>query len=143
MSASSPVLVGPRRFQWNAGGWFGPSIGSSAWMVVTAYFLASQQQPALALLPASGFVILQIAAVMLWLLRGRIYPFTALMTLLGIFAIVLPAVWISVSLTASPAALAAMNWPRSFWVTALVCGMVPFLMLWFLVLELSTPPAAR
>ena len=48
MTTSTKSLVGPGRFQWNVGGWFGASLGGSAWMIVTAGFLLFHDQPALA-----------------------------------------------------------------------------------------------
>ena len=138
---TSPIqpLRGPRRFQWNAGGWFGAALGSSAWMIVTAGVLIFHDQRALALIPTITFAIVVAASVFLWGRRARIYPFTALMTLLCLLAVALPVVWIVVSTGAAPEALAAMNWPASTWATALAVLLVPVLVIWFVVLERSTP----
>jgi hypothetical protein len=140
MTACSKSLVGPGRFQWNAGGWFGSSIGSSAWMVVTSCFLAFHNQLTLALVPAVVFTIVLLASLLFWALRDRIYPFTALMALLGLLAIAIPLIWIVVSSYGSPAARAAMNWPVSTWTTIVVSSIAPVLMLWFLFLERSALP---
>jgi hypothetical protein len=137
MTMSSRPLVGPGRFQWNAGGWFGSSLGSSAWMIVTSYLLVFHNQPSLGLVPAVGFAIVLFASLLLWARRDRIYPFPAMMGLLGLLAVAIPLVWIVVSSNGSPAALAAMNWPASTWPTVLVCAIAPALMIWFLVLERS------
>ena len=90
MAQANKPLSGPRRFQWNAGGWFGASLGSSAWMVVTSCFVAVHDQPLLAFIPAVGFTIVLIASLTLWARRNHIYPFTAMMWLLGLIAIVMP-----------------------------------------------------
>ena len=137
MTTSSRSLVGPGRFQWNAGGWFGSSLGGSAWMIVTSCFLVFHNQPTLALLPAIGFAIVLFASLLLWARRDRIYPFHGLMALLGLLAIAIPLVAIVVPSYGSPAALAAMNWPASTWQTVLVCAIAPALMIWFLFLERS------
>ena len=137
MTMSSRPLVGPGRFQWNTGGWFGSSLGSSAWMIVISCFLVFYDQRTLALVPAVGFAIVLFASLLLWARRDRIYPFPAMMGLLGLLAIAIPLVWITVSLSGSPEALAKMNWPSSIWPTVLVCAIAPALMIWFLVLERS------
>ena len=140
MAQANKPLSGPRRFQWNAGGWFGASLGSSAWMVVTSCFEAVHDQPLLALIPAVGFTIVLIASLTLWARRNHIYPFTAMMWLLGLIAIVIPFVWIAVTSYGSEAALSAMNWPVSAWAIVLVSSVAPALILWFLVLERSSTP---
>ena len=137
MTTSSKSLVGPGRFQWNAGGWFGSSLGGSAWMIVTSCFLVFHNQPTLALVPAGGFAIVLFASLLLWTRRDRFYPFPALMALLGLLAIAIPFVSIVVASYGSPAALVAMNWPVSTWPTVLVCAIAPGLMIWFLFLERS------
>ena len=137
MTTTSKSLVGPGRFQWNAGGWFGSSLGGSAWMIATACFLVFHDQPTLSLIPAVCFAIVLFVSLLLWAHRDRIYPFPALMALLGLLAIAVPLVSIVVPSYASPAALAAMNWPASTWPTILVCAIAPGLMIWFLFLERS------
>ena len=137
MTMSSRPLVGPGHFQWNAGGWFGSSLGGSAWMIVTSCFLALHDQPTLAMVPAVGFAIVLFASLLLWARRNRIYPFPAIMGLLGLLAVAIPLVIVVVSSNGSPAALAAMNWPASTWPTVLVCAIAPASMIWFLVLERS------
>jgi len=135
VTMSSRPLVGPGHFQWNAGGWFGSSLGSSAWMIVASCFLALHDQPTLAMVPAVGFAIVLLASLLLWARRNRIYPFPAMMGLLGLLAVAISLALIVVSSNGSPAALAAMNWPASIWPTVLVCAIAPALMIWFLVLE--------
>lgn len=142
MTTNSKSLVGPGRFQWNAGGWFGSSFGGSAWMIVTSCFLVFHNQPTLALVPAIGFAIILLASLLLWARRDRIYPFHALMALLGLLVIAIPSVLIVVPLYGSPAVLAAMNWPVSTWPTVLGCVIAPGLMIWFLFLERSVPTHA-
>lgn len=137
MTFSTRSLVGPGRFQWNAGGWFSSSIGGSAWMIVTAGFLVLHDQPALALVPAVGFAIILLISLLLWAFRDRICPFPALMALLGLVAISVPLVVIVIPAYASPEALAAMNWPASTLLTIPACAIAPGLMIWFLFLERS------
>lgn len=143
MIAYNKSLVGPGRFQWNAGGFFGSSLGSSAWMVITSCFLVFHNQPTLALVPAVGFVIVLFTSLILWSRRGCIYPFTALMALQQLLVITIPLVWIAVSTYGSLAALASMNWPTSTWATVLVAAIAPMLMFWLLFLEGSGPPNTK
>jgi hypothetical protein len=128
-------LVGPGRFQWNAGGWYGSSLGSSAWMVITSCFLVFHNQPLIALVPAVGLAVTLLVSILLWTRRDRVYPFTSLMMLFGFFAIAIPAVWFFVQLYGSTEVLAAMNWPVSTWTNLFVVSIVPAVMIWFLVLE--------
>ena len=137
MNASKIPLIGPGRFQWNAGAWFGSSLGSSAWMLVTAGFLLINGQTILASIPTTGFALVLIGSALLWSRRQSIYPFSALMTLLGLLAIVFPFVWCVVQSFGSTSVLSAMNWPESRWITILVFAIVPAGMLWFYVLEKS------
>lgn len=137
MNASKLPLVGPGRFQWNAGAWFGSSLGSSAWMLVTSCFLLVNGQTILASIPTTGFALVLIGSAILWSRRHSIYPFSALMTLLGLLAIAFPVVWCVVQSYGSQSALAAMNWPESRWITILVFTIVPTGMIWSIVLEKS------
>jgi hypothetical protein len=137
MNASKLPLVGPGRLQWNAGAWFGSSLGSSAWMLVTACFLLVNGQTIPASIPTIGFALVLIGSALLWSRRHSIYPFSALMALLGLFAITFPVVWCVVRSFGTPSALAAMNWPESHWITILLFAIIPTGMIWFLVLEKS------
>ena len=137
MNATKIPIVGPGRFQWNAGAWFGSSLGSSAWMLVTACFLLVNGQMSLALIPTAGFALVLIGSALLWSRRHSIYPFSAMMTLLGLLAIAFPLVWCVVQSFGSPSVLAAMNWPESHWITILVFAIVPAGMICFFVLERS------
>ena len=137
MTTPNKALVGPRRFQWNAAGWFGSSLGSSAWMLISSCFLAYHNQVGLVLVPVLAFVVVVAASIWLWGRRDRYYPFTAMMVLLGLIAIALPLVWGIVSANASDAAISAMNWPRSIGAFVAVSTIAPILMLWFLFLERS------
>lgn len=132
-------LIGPRRFQWNRAGWFGASLGSTAWMLVTAGFLIVQNQTLLALVPAIGFAVTLAASMMLWARRDRIYPFAALMALLTLLALTMPLVWFIVSSYGTATALALMNWPTSRAVAVGVAAIVPLSMLWLIFLERSAP----
>jgi peptidoglycan/LPS O-acetylase OafA/YrhL len=137
MTTSAKSLVGKGRFQWNAGSWFGSSLGCSAWMIVAACFLVFHNQQTLALVPATAFVIFLFASLLLWARRDRIRPFPALMMLLGLLAIATPFVLIAVPTYGPRDVLAAMKWPSSKWPTVLGCALSPGIMVWFLFLERS------
>ncbi|MCP4170794.1 MAG: hypothetical protein GY758_08500 [Fuerstiella sp.] len=140
MTTQDKVLIGPRHFQWNAGGWFGSSLGSSSWMLIASCFLVFCKQTALAWVPAFTFAIVVTVSIFLWKRRGRIYPFTAYMVLLGLLAIVIPLVYGIVLLNASDAAMSTMNWSRSISLFVAASGITPILILWFLFLERSADP---
>lgn len=137
MTTLSKSLIGKGRIQWNAGGWFGSSLGGSAWMIVAACFLVSHNQQTLALVPAAAFVIILLASLLLWVRRDRIRPFPALMMLLGLLAIVTPLVLIAVPIYASRDVLTEMNGPASKWPTVVGCVLSPGIMIWFFFLERS------
>lgn len=132
MSSSKAPIAGRGRLQWNGGGWFGASLGGSAWMPVMASFLALHGQRNLAAVPAGAFAVVLLVALALWSRRDRTEPFGAWMTLLGVMAVAGPLVWLVVQNFGSPAALAAMNWPETRWPLSVAAfALVPALMLWF------------
>lgn len=131
------AMAGPRRFQWQVGGWFGAVFGGSAWLIPTATTLALNEQPYLALLPAGGCLVLNILGVALWYRRDRIRPFPALISMLTLFAVLTPLVWLSVSLHATPESLAALNWPQSGMTGAMAAFICPAIIAWFYILEYS------
>lgn len=133
---SNPIpLIGPGKFQWNAGGWFGSSIGSSAWMLVTSCFLVAHNQPWIATVAAGGFLVVLLASFVLWIRRDRIHPFPALIAILGLMAFMIPYVWLFVQTYASAESKDAMKWPVSGWSTVFVFLLVPAIILWFWYLE--------
>jgi hypothetical protein len=106
-------------------------------MIVTSCFLLLNSQPLVATVPAIAFAAVLMMSLLLWARRDRIYPFRAMMALLGLLAITFPIVWKVVQSYGSPQALAAMNWPVSRWPTILVFTVVPAVMIWFIFLERS------
>jgi hypothetical protein len=135
MKSNPNPVTGPGKFQWNAGGWFGSTLGSSAWMLVTSCFLIAHNQPWIATIAASGFLANLIASLVLWNHRDRVLPFSALMAILGFMAFTLPLVWLFVQTYASAESKNAMNWPVSQWSTVFVFILVPAIMIWFTYLE--------
>ncbi len=140
---SKKALIGPGRFQWNAGGWFGSSVGSTAWMVVTACFLVFHGQILLAAVPLACFQIANAVGLILWQRRDRIFPFTALMLLFVVLSITIPLTWVIVASFASPAALTQMNWPLSVFATIAVFCLVPAMMALFVYLERQSPTISQ
>ena len=140
MTFEKQPLRGPRRFQWNAGGWFGSSFGGSAWILVTAGFLVFHDELALAMVLACLFAMVTAASVFLWRRRDQVYPFGAYMVYLCLLALVIPSAWLVITFNASADALAAMDWPVSNGTLFFVVSLAPVLMIWFVILENSTPP---
>ena len=58
----------PKGFQWNLGGWFGSTLGSSVWMLVTPFFLNW---------PASGVVAGVVATLFIWSYSSLAWGFRA------------------------------------------------------------------
>ena len=138
LSPTDSALIGPGHFQWNLGGWFGAAFGSTAWMLVLATFLCFHQPQELAFLPVASFVAVIALAILLWISRDLVYPFDALLYLLGMLAVVLPVVWTIVSTSASNEALKSMNWPPSPVASVAVCLATPIVMGCCYFLENST-----
>ena len=121
--------------RWNAGGWFGGAIGSSAWMVIIACFLSGFGQTGLAIVPLICFATTLTAAVLIWRHRARVSLLSGMMSLIGVLAFTIPIVWLTTSLFANDAALKSMNWPSSPIVTAIVLFAAPVVGLWMLFVE--------
>lgn len=143
MTPIEQARAGSGYFQWNFYGWFGASVGSTAWMVVAAGFLLYYDQASLAFVPLGGMAMTLVVAVQLWSRRDRVNPFAALMMLLGALAVILPVVWCVITRHVSADAAAAMNWPQSNFVNMAVAAMPPLMMLWFYFLEHSTRPLRK
>ena len=135
MNSNPTPVAGAGKFQWNAGGWFGSSLGSSAWMPGTSGCLFAYNQQLIAMIPGIGFIVIVLTSIALWNRRNCIYPFSALMTILGLIAFTNLFVWMIVQTLGSAEFKSAMNWPASSWATVFAIGIVPVIMLWFTYLE--------
>lgn len=129
------AILGNGWYQWNSGAWFGGGLGGIAWMAIAVLFLLANNQPTIAVTPALGFAIGLTALVTLWNYRTRIAPFRALMIQLGLLALVVPPVLITISTQANSSSLVTMNWPKSSWSVFAASMIVPALTLWFVLLE--------
>ena len=85
MATTKPRL-GPGRFQWNPGGWFGAQIGATVWLVGAALVLAPQQIEAagIALL---CFLLANALGLVLYRMRNRIAPYSAIQCLILLVAV--------------------------------------------------------
>jgi len=72
--------VGPGRFQWNTGGWFGGQIGSTVWLLGAAVSLLPAHVEA-AVVAFLSFLLPNLAGVLLYRRRDRIAPYPALQAL--------------------------------------------------------------
>lgn len=129
------AMAGPRRFQWQFGGWFGSVFGGSAWLIPTAVILAFNGQLRLAMLPAGCCLLLNVLGVVLWYRRDRILPFPALLGVLALFAVLTPLVWFAVSVNATPESLASLNWPQQGITAAMAVFICPAIIAWLCILE--------
>ena len=136
-TSSKTPLIGPRRFQWQTGGWFGSIIGSSAWMIPTAFILGSHRQIVLALLPAGCFLLINVVGVVLWHQRDRIRPFPALIGVLTLLSVVTPLVWLTVASQATEESVEALNWPSQPIAGLIVLLICPAIVAWIFILEYS------
>lgn len=73
---------GSGRFQWNAGGWFGSQVGSTAWMLGAAFVLLPDHVgPGIAAF--LGFLASNVFGLVLYRKRSRMLPYPALQWLIG------------------------------------------------------------
>ena len=131
------VMTGPRRFQWQIGGWFGGLLGGSAWLIPTSAILAFNGQPTIALVPFGCCLLMNFVGCVLWYRRDRVLPFSALIGILTLFSITTPLAWFAVSLNATPESLVSLNWPHSGIINTMVALICPAIMAWFCMLEYS------
>ena len=129
----APVF-GPGRFQWSTGAWVGTTLGSSFFLLPTAYLIFHGQKT-LAVLPIAPFLILAMVGVGLWNLRQTLYPFSALMQFLALYTVLVPSVWLMIGKFGHEDALLAMNWPNSTLVNTAVFLAAPLMALYFWFLE--------
>lgn len=135
MNASMGISTDISQSRWNAGGWFGGALGSSAWMVIIACFLIGFGQIGLAIVPMICFAVTMTAAVMIWYRRAHISIASGMLTLIGVLAFTIPITWFATSLFANDAVRASMNWPSSPIATLLVLFAAPAVGLWMLFVE--------
>lgn len=79
--------LGPGRFQWNTGGWFGTQLGSTVWLLVTALSLLPKYFEA-GVVTLSCFLITNIFGLILFLNRNRVAPYPAIQWLIGVIGLV-------------------------------------------------------
>lgn len=70
-------------FQWNAGGWFGASLGVTCWLLICALLLISES-PRIAGLVLACFLVANAASIGFWAARSRIAAYPAFQILLAI-----------------------------------------------------------
>jgi hypothetical protein len=88
--APKKPMIGPGRFQWNTGAWFGSQFGCTAWMLVAAAESMFRHVPWVALGFLLGFAVANTIGTALWWRRDRVAPFRAIMLLLlvcGVFVL--------------------------------------------------------
>lgn len=70
--------------QWNAWSWFGPTLGSTLWLLLSAIFLLNRSGQ-LAGLVFVLFLLANLAGVWLWRVRARLSVFAAIQVFLATF----------------------------------------------------------
>lgn len=126
-------VTGPGRFQWSGAGWAGTTLGGPSVLLPVMAFLSCHDQTTLAILALVAFLILTMTGIVLWRLRHSIYPFSALMYFLSLYALLVPAVLLVIGELARADALSAMNWPNTAMTNAVVVLLAPLVILatWF------------
>lgn len=79
--------LGPGRFQWNTGGWFGTQLGSTVWLILAAA-IQLPGYPEARVVALSCFLVPNIFGLMLFLNRNRVAPYPAIQWLIGVIGVV-------------------------------------------------------
>ncbi len=79
--------VGPGRFQWNTGGWFGAQLGSTVWLLFAAPILLPEYTEA-GVVALSCFLAPNIFGLILYLNRNRMAPYPTIQWLLLVTGVV-------------------------------------------------------
>src|SRR5947207_15960007 len=74
------AMAGPGYFQWNTGAWFGMQLGSTAWMLLAAAWMAPLA-PAVAAVGLLCFALANAFGTWLWHRRDRLAPHPAIQVL--------------------------------------------------------------
>ena|SRR5688572_27892961 len=77
--ADSPTAMSA---DWNAGSWFGPQLGGTAWLFISAIILAPLA-PLSSLVLAGCGLFANLVGLVLWSRRSRLDPYRALQILVG------------------------------------------------------------
>jgi hypothetical protein len=88
MNAIKPV-PGTGCVQWSTGGWFGSQLGSTAWMLVGAAWMALRA-PGIAAIWLACFVLANMVGTWMWRRRDHLPPYPAIQFLLvvvGVFSL--------------------------------------------------------
>lgn len=131
MNHTIQPLVGPGRFQWNAGGWFGSQLGGTAWMVVGAGILISQSF-AISLVWVACFALANVVGFAFWTRRTVLAPFKAIQLLILVLGLAGLVAWSSLA-QFRPDLVTLMNATTQMGYFALL--IFPAMMAWFYWLE--------
>jgi len=73
--------VGPGRFQWNTGGWFGAQLGSTVWLILAAT-IQLPGYPKATVVALACFLVPNVFGLILFLNRHRVAPYPAIQWLI-------------------------------------------------------------
>ena len=73
-----------RRIQWGSGGWFAAQLGSTAWLIRSAYEVFRAGELAAGLMISACFLVPNIIGLALWQRRAKISLYRALQMLLAV-----------------------------------------------------------
>lgn len=79
--------LGPGRFQWNTGGWFGTQLGSVVWLLIAASTVLPERLEA-GVVALSCFLVPNTFGLILYLNRRRVAPYPAIQWLICVIGAV-------------------------------------------------------
>ncbi|QDV34516.1 hypothetical protein [Tautonia plasticadhaerens] len=129
--ATTQPREGTGPFRWDRGGWFGGLLGSTAWLVVGAAFMASRA-PAVSAAWLACFAAANGVGIWLWARRDRVRPFPAIQAMMLSVGLAGLAAFSALDVLAPGQDFGPVGTPRQGYAAMLI---VPLLMAQFALLE--------
>jgi hypothetical protein len=120
----------PELFQWNAAGWFGSCIGSSAWMVPLcgiAYWNGSQS---LAIVCCLTFLITLSVSVVAWQFQEQLDAYVAVQLLIGLLFLMTTLIFACVQFLEDSATQKSAQWTPWAWCVLFMFPIISLRMWW-------------
>ncbi|MDA8744515.1 hypothetical protein N9N28_07780 [Rubripirellula amarantea] len=129
---SSHPQPNPQRssqLSWNAGAWFGPMIGGTAWMAASGIMLLKDGILFPGIISIGGFVLVCTVTAWMWAQRHHRDYFTSLMQALALVAILTPVIFFTFKASLDNQALRKVGVPENLYGSLFICGLVPAIMI--------------
>lgn len=117
-------------FRWNAGGWFGSSAGSTAWMLPMSAIAFWYESYSLAVITSLTFFITVFLALLAWQCRERLDAYKAIQILVGLIFVMTIIVFAGIQFLGNIETQKAAKWTPWGWYVLLIFPAVSLQMWW-------------